>query len=172
MTEAMQSEPLFTIGKIVAPHGVRGDVRVVPLTDFPERFGVLKKAFLDSGAEVQVTGVKYHKQFVLLKFAGLDDMNAVEPLRGKLLQVRQADLVKLPEGHYYHHQIIGLDVYEEDGGCLGRITDILETGSNDVYVTEQEGQKPILIPALKEVVRCIDIKGRRMIVKLQEWEDE
>lgn len=159
----------ITVGKIVAPHGVRGDVRVFPLTDFPERFKQMPIAYLDDGTKLTTEGTaRFHKQFVLLKFRGLDTMNSVEPLKGKLIQVTREDVVVLPEGHYYFFDIIGLAVYTEDGEPLGEVTDILQTGSNDVYVAEKQGQKPILIPALKEVVRHIDIAGKKMIVKLQE----
>lgn len=164
----MNDNEFITIGKAVAPHGVRGDVRVVPLTDFPERFSSLKTVRLDDGRVLTVEGAKYHKQFVLLKFRGLDDRNAVEPIKGKLLQVGRADLVPLPEGHYYIFDIIGLEVFDEAGASLGRVADVLATGANDVYITEREGSKPLLIPAIKEVVRSIDIPGGRMVVKLQE----
>ncbi|MBP2651295.1 MAG: Ribosome maturation factor rimM [Firmicutes bacterium] len=162
---------LITIGKIVAPHGVRGDVRVIALTDFPERFQTMKQVLLDNGQKLDISGVKYHKQDVLMKFRGLDDRNAVEALKGKLLQVTKEELVDLPEGHYYTFDIIGLAVYDEDGQPLGTITDVITTGSNDVYVAEVAGKTPVLIPALKDVVKNIDLPNKRMTVKLQEeWE--
>ena len=168
----LSSEELVAIGKIVAPHGVRGDVRIMPLTDFPERFRKLKEVLLANGTSLAIDGVKYHKQFVLLKFRGLDSMNAVEHLKNQILHVQEKDLVKLPEGQYYQYQIIGLAVYNEEDELIGTITDILETGSNDVYVAESAGQKPIMIPALKEVVKNIDLSNKKMIVKLQEeWKD-
>ena len=161
-----------TIGKIVAPHGVRGDVRVVPLTDFPDRFLKLKEVLLDDGQVLTVQQAKFHKQFILLKFAGFDDMEAAERLRGKKIQVCREEAVSLPEGNYYIFDIIGLKVYTVDGEYLGTVTDVLQTGSNDVYVTERpQEDKPLLIPALKKVVLNIDIKAGRMTVKLQEeWD--
>lgn len=161
-----------TIGKIVAPHGVRGDVRVIPLTDFPDRFSKLKDVLLDDGQILTVQQAKFHKQFVLLKFSGVDDMNAAEKLRGKKIQVRREDAAVLPEGNYYIFDIIGLKVYTADDEYLGTVTDVLQTGSNDVYVTERpEEDQPLLIPALKKVVSNIDIKAGRMTVKLQEeWD--
>jgi 16S rRNA processing protein RimM len=167
----MNQDSLIIIGKIVAPHGVRGDVRVVPLTDFPERFYALKTAVLESGAVLTLEGCRENKQFFLLKFKGYDDRTAVEPLRGKLLHVSKQDAVKLPEGHYFVFDIIGLAVEDDTGAALGTVTEVLSTGSNDVYVVEQEGLKPLLIPALKSVVQTIDVPGGRMVVKLQEeWE--
>ncbi len=168
----MNDASLIAVGKAVAPHGVRGDVRVVPLTDYPERFQKTKEVRLEDGRILAVESAKFHKQFVLLKFRGLDDRDAVEFLRGKLLLVGRDDLVKLPAGHYFIFEIVGLKVYDEAGACLGTITDVLATGANDVYIAEkQPGEKPILIPAIKEVVRAIDLPGGRMTVRLQEeWE--
>ena len=162
-----------TIGKVVAPHGVRGDVRIAVLSDFPERFLELDKVYLADGRKLNVESARFHKQIVLLKFKGLDTMDDVEPLRGQYIQVNREDAVVLPEGHYYFFDIIGLEVYTVEGDKLGTITDILQTGSNDVYVTENKDKKPILIPALKEVVKVIDIQEKKMIVKLQEeWNDD
>lgn len=167
----MTDAKLIAIGKAVAPHGVRGDVRVIPLTDFPDRFLTMKNVKLEDGRVLGVESAKFHKQFVLLKFRGLDDRNAVENLRGKLLMVDREDLVKLPEGHYYIFDIVGLKVYDEAGACLGTVADVLATGANDVYIAEQEGKPPLLIPALKDVVLAIDVPGGRMTVRLQEeWE--
>jgi len=166
------TEKLISIGKITAPHGVRGEVRVIPDTDFPERFEQMKTIRLDDGSVWSVLGVKYHKHFVLLTLKGIDSKNAAEPLRNKVIQVRPDELVPLPTGHYYHFQIIGLEVFTEDGEFLGQVKDIITTGSNDVYVVEQEGQRPVLVPALKRVVLDIDLPGGKMKVKLQEWDAE
>lgn len=165
------SEKMISIGKIVAPHGVRGDVRVIPLTDFPERFQILKKVYTDNGILLDVEHAKQHKQFILLKLRGYNSINDVEKLRNRILQVERKDAFPLPEGHYYQFDIIGLAVQTVDGEHLGIVTDILETGSNDVYVTEKEDGKPLLIPAIKDVVKTIDLKAGIMVVKLQEeWE--
>lgn len=163
---------LIAIGKIVAPHGVRGDVRVIPLTDFPERFQQLKEVYVgDAGQVLTVENPKFHKQFILVKFRGLNDRNAVENLRGKLIQIRRADVMPLPQGHYYLFDIIGMDVYTVEGAFLGVIADVLQTGSNDVYIVEKEGQQPVLVPALKKVVISVDITGKKMVVRLlEEWE--
>ncbi|MBC8016394.1 MAG: 16S rRNA processing protein RimM [Sporomusaceae bacterium] len=165
------SDNMIIIGKITGPQGVRGEVRVMPLTDFPERFKDLKIALLDDGTSLPVESVRYHQQVVLLKFAKLDDRNAIEHLRNKLIKIERKDLVPLPEGHYHVFDIIGLSVYNEQEECLGKISDVLQTGSNDVYVVEQQNKQPLLIPGLKSVVLHVDIPGGKMIVKLQEeWE--
>ena len=162
---------MIVIGKIGAPQGVRGEVRVTPLTDFPERFRELKTALLDDGTSLPIESVRYHQQFVLLKFHGMDNRNDIEHLRGKLIKVERKDLVQLPAGHYYIFDIVGLEVYTEEKEYLGKVTDVLETGSNDVYIVEQKDKQPLLIPALKSVVLQIDIPSGKMIVKLQEWEE-
>ena len=165
------SDNRLTIGKIIAPQGVRGEVRVMPLTDFPERFKQLKIALLDDGTSLPVESVRYHQQVVLLKFRGLDNRNAIEHLKNKLIKVEREDLIPLPEGHYHIFDIIGLSVYNEQEECLGKISDVLQTGSNDVYIVEQKDKPPLLIPGLKTVVLTIDIANSKMIVKLQEeWD--
>ncbi|WP_425060820.1 Ribosome maturation factor RimM [Sporomusa carbonis] len=167
----MPETDLITIGKIVAPHGVRGDVRILPLTDFPDRFYDMKAAFVENCGQLKLEAVRKHKQFILLKFAGIDTMNDAERLRGKLIKIGREDLVKLPEGQYYIFDIIGLNVITEDGEQLGVVTDVLQPGSNDVYVVEQQGKRELLIPAIKEVVKKIDIAAKQMVVKLQEEMD-
>jgi 16S rRNA processing protein RimM len=170
----MKTPELFSIGKIIAPHGVRGDVRIIPLTDFPERFFALKEVYLDASSEVAVIeNVRAHQNFFLIKFKGCNTMDEAEILRGKLLKVHREDLVPLPQGHYYIFDIIGLSVFTETGEFLGEVTDVLETGSNDVYTVEQKGKTPLLLPALKEVVKKIDLENKRMIVRLQEeWKSD
>lgn len=167
----MSRPDLITIGKIVAPHGVRGDVRILPLTDFPNRFHDLKEVFVDDVGQLKLESARQHKNMILLKFTGFDSMNDSERLRGKLVKIGQQDLVKLPAGQYYIFDIIGLTVVTETGELLGTISDVLQPGSNDVYVVNQPGKKELLIPAIKEVVKEIDITGKRMVVKLQEEMD-
>lgn len=167
----MAKTEVITIGKIVAPHGVRGDVRIIPLTDFPDRFYTVEAVLVDDVGELAVESARQHKKFILLKFAGFDSLNDSERLRGKLIKIKRADAVKLPKGQYYIFDIIGLAVVDEDGVPLGIITDVLQPGSNDVYVVQQPDKTELLIPAIKEVVKKIDIEGQQMVVKLQEEMD-
>ncbi|WP_325524742.1 ribosome maturation factor RimM [Sporomusa sp.] len=167
----MSETDLITIGKIVAPHGVRGDVRIFPLTDFPDRFHDLKTVFIDDVGQLKLESARPHKKFILLKFAEINTMNDAERLSGKLIKIGREDVVKLPEGQYYIFDIIGLNVFTEEGEQLGVITDVLQPGSNDVYVVEQQGKRELLIPAIKDVVKKIDIAGKQMVVKLQEEMD-
>lgn len=166
---------LIAVGKVVAPHGVRGELRIMPLTDFPDRFENLSCVNLDEQTTLAIERVNYHKHYVLLKFKGYNSRNAVDCLRGKTLYITRDKLMPLPEGRYYHFDLIGLAVFTEDDHYLGKVTEILETGSNDVYVTEleQPGAKPVLIPALKQVVKKIDLENKKMIVTLQEeWNSD
>lgn len=155
------------VGKIVAPHGVRGDVRIVPLTDNQERFYDLKELWLDNGSVLPIQSVKMHNQYVLIKFKGSDDRTAVEALRGHMLSIPRELAVPLGEDEYYTADIIGLEVYLENGDHIGKIVNIIETGSNDVYVA-QKGKEQTLIPALKRVVKLIDLKAQKMVVIKEE----
>ncbi len=159
------------VGQIGAPHGVKGEVRVTPQTDFPERFERLKTVYVGEGATLTISRVRYHKQFVILKFDGLDDRDQVELLKNKLISIDKKDLMPLPDGRYYIFDIVGLEVYDLTGVRLGKIKEVLHTGSNDVYVVEREAEQPLLIPALKQVVHKIDLPAGRMMVELQEeWD--
>ncbi|MDF2564073.1 MAG: Ribosome maturation factor rimM [Massilibacillus sp.] len=155
------------IGRIGAPHGVRGEVRIIPLTDFPDRFQNLKSVFIDEQIKLEINNVKYNKQFIILKFKGIDNRSDIDPLKGKLIQVDRKDVPPLAAGEYYNFDIIGLEVYNEKNERLGKIEQILKTGSNDVYIANNAG-KQTLIPALKKVVTNIDIEAGRMDIILQE----
>lgn len=155
------------VGKVIAPHGVRGDVRIVPLTDNPERFYDLKEVELDNGSVLSIQSVKMHNQYVLLKFRGYDDRTAVEEIRGHMIRIPREQAVPLGEDEYYTCDIIGLEVYLESGEHIGKIVNIIETGSNDVYVA-QKGKEQTLIPALKRVVKQIDLEAQKMVVVKEE----
>lgn len=154
------------IGKIAAPHGVRGEVRIVPLTDFPERFENLKSVFLEDDSKLEVEFVKHNNKFIIIKFKNINSRNDIEVYNGKLLMLNRSEIPSLPEGEYYNFDIIGLEVIDDKGVKLGKISEILKTGSNDVYVVDAE--KQILIPALKKVVKEININDGFMKVELLE----
>jgi 16S rRNA processing protein RimM len=161
------------IGKILTPHGVKGEFRVLPLTDFPERFKTLKQAYLQDGRPITIESARPHKQFFLVKLVGFDSVEAVSVLHNLTVEVERDAAVPLPPGHFYIFDIIGMHVYSETGETLGIIADVLETGSNDVYVIDPivDGavKKPqILIPALKDVVLEIDVAAKKMTVRLPE----
>lgn len=168
---SMSETELITIGKIVAPHGVRGDVRIFPLTDFPDRFQDLQQVYVENAGQMQLESARPHKKFILLKFAGINTMNEAGNLSGRLIKIGREDLVQLPAGQYYIFDIIGLTVFNEAGELLGVITDVLQPGSNDVYVVETPDKQELLVPAIKDVVKQIDIANKKMLVKLQEEMD-
>ena len=154
------------IGKISAPHGVRGEVRIVPLTDFPERFENLKTVFLEDDSKMELESVKFSNKFIIAKFKNINSRNDIEIFNGKLLMLNRSDIPSLPEGEYYNFDIIGLEVIDDKGSKLGKITEVLKTGSNDVYVVE--GKKQILVHALKKVVKEINLVDGFMKVELLE----
>ena len=154
------------IGKISAPHGVRGEVRIVPLTDFPERFENLKTVFLEDDSKMELEYVKFSNKFIIAKFKNINSRNDIEIFNGKLLMLNRSDIPSLPEGEYYNFDIIGLEVIDDKGSKLGKITEVLKTGSNDVYVVE--GKKQLLVPALKKVVKEINLVDGFMKVELLE----
>ncbi|WP_019879497.1 ribosome maturation factor RimM [Succinispira mobilis] len=158
------------IGKILAPHGVRGEVRIKPLTELPERFLTLLELNIEEYGQLKVEQARFHKQFVLVKLAGIEDMNAAEKLRGHNIVMDKADLGNLPEGRYYAFEIEGLEVYDTENNFLGKIIEVLQTGSNDVYIVKNNEGKELLIPALKKVVKNIDLSEGKMLVSLLAWE--
>ncbi|AQS59426.1 ribosome maturation factor RimM [Desulforamulus ferrireducens] len=165
------TEQYITVGEIVNTQGVQGEVRVIPATDFPERFFKMKKVLvLHKGQrqEYVIERAREHKQFIILKFAEVSDMTAAEKLKGALLQITPAELTPLPPGSYYQFQIIGLEVIDEQGRSLGTVTNILRTGANDVYEVKRPAGKDLLIPALKSVIKKIDLPAGKMEVVLPE----
>ena len=162
------TEPRFlVIGQIAKPHGVRGDVRVVLHTDLPERYTWLEEIYIGERdpRPVPVEYARFHKKWVLLKLVGYDDRNAVESLRGQLLQVREDQAIPLEEGEFFLFQLIGMSVISEDGDLLGELVKVIETGANNVFVVHGP-QGEILIPDTAEVVRDIDFEKNRISVHL------
>lgn len=162
-------EDLLQVGVITTTHGVRGEVKVFPTTDDPARFKKLKQVILDTGKEkieLEIAGVKFFKNMVILKFKGIDDINDVERYRKKSLYVTRENAVKLKKNEYFIADLIGLSVNSDEGENLGEITDVLQTGANDVYVISKAGASDILLPAIKDCVKNVDIDGGTMEVHL------
>lgn len=158
----------ITVGKIATSFGIRGEVKVIPYTDFPERFAQTKRLFLckkEFCREVELEAVSYSGKFIILKLVGIDSPEKAAEYRNALLKVSHEDLWPLPDGSYYHFQIVGLTVFTVDGVPLGEVVDILETGSNDVYVIRDDEGKEHLLPALKDVVKDIDLEKGLMLVQ-------
>jgi 16S rRNA processing protein RimM len=168
----MMSGGLVIIGKIVRAHGLRGEVKVSPLTDNPERFETLQSAVIQrpDGVEVPVSVVNLRPipGHFLVTFEGYRNLTEVAGLIGGWISVPETEVPDLPDGRYYHFQILGMSVYEEgDGAYIGEIVEVFSTGSNDVYVV-RNGPKEHLIPAIRDVVQEIDVAARRMTIRCVE----
>lgn len=164
-------EKYLQIGKIANTHGVKGEIKVLPLTDDPSRYETLDWVYIDKNGKLEkntIEGVKYFKNFVILKLKGLDNPEDAEKLKNMFLVIDRENAVKLPEGSYFVCDLIDCEVFDEQGVRLGVVSNIIETGSNDVYVVKCEGKKDILVPALRSVVLEISIKDRFIKVKLPE----
>jgi 16S rRNA processing protein RimM len=162
---------LITIGKAVKPFGVKGEMKIEPRTDFPERFKNLSRVYLVSpaGKELvcEVKSIRYAGESPLIVFGGYDSPEKAKALNGWFVKVPEEDVVPLPEGRYYWHELIGMEVVSEDGEKLGAIVDIFETGSNDVYVMKR-GTREVYLPATKEVIKRIDRKAKQMVIHLMD----
>lgn len=165
------TENYFVIGDIVNTQGIKGEMRVVPCVDDVTRFELLDKVFIDKNGTItkyEVENVRYHKQFVLLKLKGIDDMTAAERLKGSIMKITEDMAIPCDEGEYYLRDLYDMTVVTDEGEELGVITDVLFTGANDVYVVTPENGRDILIPAIKQVVLDVDIENNKMTVKLLE----
>ena len=164
-------EKLLQVGVISSTHGVRGEVKVFPTTDDVKRFKKLKEVILDTGREhlhLEVESVKFFKQFAILKFKGIDNINDIEKYKTKSLYVTRANAVRLKKDEYFIADLIGMDVWEDNGEKLGVFKDVIETGANDVYIITLEDGKELLIPAIKECILDVDVENRKMTVHVME----
>ena len=164
-------EDLLQVGIITSTHGVRGEVKVYPTTDDPRRFRRLKEVVLDTGREklnLEIEGVKFFKQFVILKFKGLHIINDIEKYRQKSLYVTRKNAVRLQRDEYFIADLIGLKVQDEDGTELGTVKDVIETGANDVYEVEMADGRSLLLPAIKQCILNVDVENGMMQVHVLE----
>ena len=162
-------EQLLRVGVISSTHGVRGEVKVYPTTDDVNRFKKLKNVVLDTGKEhlkLEVSGVKFFKNQVILKFKGIDNINDIEKYKGKDLLVNREDAVALEENKNYVADLIDLKVVTDEGQVLGVLTEVMETGANDVYVVETEDGKELLLPAIRDCILDVDLETEVMTVHI------
>lgn len=162
-------EDLFQIGAVTSTHGLRGELKVYPTTDEPARYYKLKEVILDTGKEqlsLKIEHARLFKQMVIIKFEGFNHINEVEKWKGAKLYVTRENALELGEDEYYFADLAGLRVETEEGQLLGKVKDILQTGANDVYVIGRERQKDLLIPAIKDCVKQIDLENGRMVIHL------
>lgn len=165
----MNRDELLQVGAITSTHGIKGEVKIFPTTDDPNRFKKLKNVILDTDKELielEISGVKFFKQFVILKFKGINDINDIEKYKGKKLLVTRENAVELDEGEYFIADLIGLKVITDDGNELGELTDVLQTGANDVYEVEMNNGKEVLIPAIKDCILDVNLNEGIMKVHL------
>jgi 16S rRNA processing protein RimM len=171
MSESQKS--YIAVGQVVGPHGIRGEVKVEPLTDFPERFRKGAVVYLGSATDAQdvvpaeITAARPHQGRWLVLFAQIKDRNAAEALRDRYLLIPEADAMPLGEHENYAHDLIGLEVVTNDGEVLGRLAEILFTPANDVYIVRGP-RGEVLIPATRDVVLSVDLPSHRMTVALPE----
>ena len=163
----MQSR--LEVGQIVNTFGIKGEVKVIPFTNDINRFDDLKKVYVKSSKEskqYKVENVRYHKNMVLLKLEGINNPEVAEMLKNCYLEIDREDAIPLEEGTYFIADLIGLQVYTDEGKLLGKVDDIYNTGSNDIYVVKDELGKQILLPGIKEVIKDVQIENSKIIVHL------
>ena len=162
-------EEILQVGVISSTHGIRGEVKVFPTTDDPGRFKKLKHVILDTGKEqknLEITGVKFFKQFVILKFRGIDNINDIEKYKGKSLYVTRENAVRLKKDEYYIADLIDMQVILEDDTPFGVLTDVMKTGANDVYCIQTPEYGEVLVPAIKDCILEVDVEKNEMKIHL------
>ena len=161
------TQPYLVVGQVLKPWGFRGEIKIKILSDYPERLLKHKTLYVGTPPRAfQVEHARLHSGYALLKFAACETDASVAKLRGALVQIPREAAAKLKKGQYYHYQIIGLNVVTLSGEPLGAISQILETGANDVYIVHTPDGKEILLPALKSVIKKIDLAAQTMTVEL------
>ncbi len=164
-------EPVFlVVGKLRRAHGVKGEMLMDVLTDFPERLRAGKTVYLgEEHLAMRLTHVRRQDVALLVTFEGFEDPDAVAPLRNLLVYIKAERLPKLPDGEYYHHELLGLSVVDENGAPVGTLSEILETGANDVYLVLSPQGQEILLPAIENVILEVNLDRREMRVRVPEW---
>ena len=164
---------LIRVGLIINTHGVKGELSIKPLTNDPRRFEQLSQVCVENDTSVatcfyEIEYVRFQKEKLLLKFKDYDDLNKVLALKGKYIAIDEKDIVPLPEDSYFIFDIIGCEVYSTLGDFIGSVTDVIETGSNDVYLVKPVGisRKEILIPAIKSVIKSISVKDKIIVADI------
>ncbi len=159
------------VGVITQTHGIRGEVKVFPTTDDASRFKKLEEVIMDTGRErlnMEIEGVKFFKQYAIIKFKGYDSINDIEKYKNAKLYVTRDKAVRLKKDEYFIADLIDMEVVTQEGEYLGRVKDVLVTGANDVYVVEREDKTEILLPAIKECVREIDMERSKITVHIMD----
>lgn len=165
------NEQLMEIGQIVNTYGIKGFLKAVPYTDDITRFEKLNNIYIQTKKSLEtvtIEEVKYAKNLVLLKIKGIDNINDAEIYKNCYIKIDRSDAVELPEDSYFIIDLIGIKVYTDEGEALGDVIDVFPTGANDVYVVKNELGKQVLLPAIGDVIKNVDIQNKKMIVHLIE----
>jgi 16S rRNA processing protein RimM len=162
------SEPAFVlVGVLRRPHGLRGEALVSVETDFPERLKKGLRLFLgEDHTQLTIRSRRTTSDGLLLAFEEFSDRESLAHIRNESLFVRAVDSPQLPTGQFYQHQLIGLDVFTQEGSLLGKLVEVIDTAANDVYVLQSPQKKEILLPAIRDVIRNVDLENKRMTVHL------
>jgi len=168
---SLPGEPaLLVVGRLRHAHGLKGEISMEVLTDFPERLRKGKQVFVgESHAPMIITAARWKDKVMLLTFEGYTDCDQVNTLRNEAVYIRSDNLPSLPEGEYYFHQLVGLKVFDEAGVLLGQLEEVLETGANDVYVVRSASGAELLLPVIEEVILKVDLEGGVMTVRPPVW---
>ncbi len=153
----------ITIGRILAPWGTKGKLKVKIITDFPQRFAPSSTVYI-SRQPMTIDSTEWHKEEVIIKLNAIDSSEAARRLRGQPIEIHHSQVYSLPEGQYYQFQLIGLEVWTTQGELLGNITEVLAAKSNDNYVVKGNGGE-ILVPAIEDVVKSIDLNKGRIVIE-------
>lgn len=162
-------DDLLQAGVITTTHGVRGEVKVFPTTDDPARFKKLKKVLVDTGKtqmELEIASVKFFKNMVILKFKEYDNINDVQYLRQAKIMVTRDQAVKLKKDEYFIADLLDMKAVSDEGEELGVIADVLQTGANDVYIIKKEQKKDLLVPAIRDCIKNVDMEQNVMTIHL------
>ena len=164
-------EEYLEIGQIVNTFGIKGQVKVVPFTDDITQFDTLKQIYIEKRKNLELFEIEksnYHKNMIILKLKGIDTPEQAESLRNCYIKINRKDARKLPEGTYFIVDLIGLDVYTDEEKLLGTLEDIYNAGSSDIYVVRTSEGKQILLPAIKDVIKNVDIENKKIFVSVME----
>lgn len=164
-------EEYLKVGIISSVHGVHGEAKVYPTTDDVKRFKKLKQVYMQTKTGrvlLTITGVKFVKQFAVLKFEGFDSPDDIQKYRNCELFVERKDAVTLKKDEYYIADLLDMQVYTENGEQFGCLKDVIETGANDVYIIDTKEHGEVLVPAIKECIKDVDVEGQKMVIHLLE----
>lgn len=165
----IKGDKMFTIGKIINTHGIKGEVKVKQITDFEERFTKGSTVYLinqdEQQLELVIDGYRTQQDILLIHFTGYDSIDSVEGFKGSLLKINAEQLTDLKEHEFYYYEIIGCIVFTIDGEEIGKVDSILSPGANDVWVVKDSDKKEILIPYIEDVVKQVDIENKRIVIE-------